>query len=529
LSSYVAKREKLDRLLRTQLKRSGEVEQHHEQLRQHFQEVGPVVMVNELKLTVKGRRIQLSDDQIKFLNDLWTRRVRFAILVAGRGAGKTLCLAILGLWFIVCHDEFDISSMGGSMAHSEKIQGYISEWERKNKFIRKSIMKNVLGSGGRHAHVTTTSYSQMLFMSCSVTSVMGPHTQILFIDEVCAGEEKGNIKAIKGSFGEVSTSSDITVVLTSTAHYLFGFFKEVLDHPEEHGFTVYCWSIAKHESGIEDPYQIYRFKTGWKPNVPWVTQRGIDFLRKNLTDDEWLVDALGGVGIGTGSVVHPEDLDVAICSKCEVCEPYKFPKCTLVTEEQFKQITERRLGIDYGDVAPNAFVVVGRNKEDVYVLYANELTAVRDYEVLDHVDKLVPQWNVEILYPDPENYSMNNMLEDRGHTIHKLYSQHGGQEKLKYVRNVKWHFENQKLHIPKAYDKLINSIQGLTYDEKGNIRKINDHSWDSLMHSLSGYYRDTQKYLLTTQRKFIESLWGDERDTETFSSDTKLPWENKEL
>jgi len=162
--------------------------------------------------------------------------------------------------------------------------------------------------------------------------------------------------------------------MTSTAHYIFGWFKEVMDNADEYGFKVYRWSIAKHESGVTNPHLIYKYKTGWKPNVPWVTQDAIDFLRKTSSDDEWLVEALGGVATLSGSVINPEDLTVSICSKCELedkpCEPYQFPDCKLITEKQFKSLTERKLGIDWGDIAPNAFTVVGRGDMRMFMCYS---------------------------------------------------------------------------------------------------------------------------------------------------------------
>lgn len=506
MSHVRSTQKELERQLKQHLKRKGKQERNYEQMRDHFRKVGPIVMVEELGLTVRGKPITLSEDQRKFLEDLWTGKVRYAIVVASRGAGKTLCLAIYGYWRVLCFDYYDISAMGGAQVQSDKIQSYITEWQRHSPFVRQSILKNVLGSGGRHATITMKNYTEMIFMATSETSVRGPHTQALFIDEVCSAEKKGRTKEVKASFGEVSTSENIQVIMTSTADYVLGFFKEVLDNPKAHGFTVYRWSSAKHKSGIKDPYAIYKFKDGWEPNIPWISQEALNFLRKNYTDEEWLVEVLGGVGLGTGSVINPKDLEVAICSKCEICKPYKFPECTLVTEEQFKRIGERKLGIDWGDVAPNAYTVLGRLKEHVYILFNDELIGLRDTEALDYAEKLVKEYNVEIVLADPAQYSMNNMLADRGLTIHKLYTYKGGQEKRVYVSNVKRHFEHRIIHVPKAYTKLINSIKQLTYDEKGKIRKVQDHSFDSLMHGLAEFYIDVQKSIWEQKGRFMD-LW----------------------
>ena len=827
--------DKYEKLLRKKARKDSTTADWDAQ-RKHFREIGPVGMVNELKLTVRGRLVELSEDQIGFLNDLAGLEIRFALVVAGRGSGKTLCLALYGLWRIICFDYFDISAMGGSAEQSDLIQSYISEWERTCPFVRQSLLRNVLGSGGRHAEVVSRNYTRMIFMACSATSTRGPHTQALFIDEVCvpsdtelitnndfvpivkcnevfthnqkirkveklyerkyegnilhiksyynnigikvtpnhpilvkrrgevykwknrvfpepvyrtlkrdsewvkagdlkkndllvfpvpqrevqamdisderlrliglwisegstgdhqiywsnkdetivkqiitdvqkefnilpsvttlkdgtkniyitnhefrkwlltncghgcrekhipkeflslpdkkidvligaimqgdgyeneeekslhvasrklvqqfwfiyasrrlfstisklktgyycwsfwkssgrryghiidecmivpiqdikqepyndlvwnlkvendnsytvpyislhncAAEERGNIKSIKAAFGEVSTSENIQVILTSTAQFVFGFFKEILDDPEGHGFKVYRWSIAKHESGITDPYIIYKYKSGWKPNLPWVKQDALDFLRKNMSDDEWLVEALGGIASFSGLVLNPEDIQSAICSKCPdmlgiPCAPYQYPQCTLISEEKLKRVTERREGIDWGEVEPNAFTIVGRDKEDVYVLFNDELTGVRDIEALGVSKRLGDRFGVEIYLPDPAQYPMYYALIDAGLTVHRLFSFKGGAEKEMYVANAKRHFERKIIHIPVAFSKLCSSVKQLTYDKNGKIRKINDHSWDSLMYALAEYITDTSElYELPT--RFVK-LWS---------------------
>jgi len=481
-----------------QKKRQAGKEVSLDQLRKHYREVGPIVFCEELKLTVRGRPVTLSDDQKRFLTDVWKGKVRLIAVVAGRGAGKTLVLAVYVAWKIFCFDGTDISAMGGSAEQSEKIQAYITEWERRNDFIRKSIRKNV------QRRIQAQSYNEVIFMSCSGQSVRGPHTNILIQDEVCAGEEAGEIKHIRAAEWEVSTSPDIQIIKTSTAQYVFGDFVDIIEDPEHYGYKVYRWSIAKHESGITDPYSIYKYKTGWSPNVPWIKQEAIDILRKNKSDYEWLVEALGGVARRSGAVVNPEDLKIAICKLCDVCVPYS-DSC-VVKPDILKKITERYLGIDWGRNAPHAFTVVGRLKNKVYILFNEELIGVRDEEALKTAEDLCKLWTIPIVLPDPAQYPFNNQLIERGLTVYQLFTQYGGQEKLRYASNTIRHFERYILFVPQKFEKLIRSVRGLSYDSKGKIRKKNDHSWDSLMYALSEYREDIQKDLWTQRGRFLD-LW----------------------
>jgi len=490
------------RRLKRKLARKGKQETWDKQ-RRKYQKLGPIRLIEDLQLTIKGKPIIFSEDQIEFLTDLATNKVRFAILLAGRGAGKTLCLAVYILWRIVCFDNWDITAMGGSSIQSEKIQWYIEEWMRTNDFIRKSIIKSTHAMG--KAKVQSKAYNEVMFHTCSETSVRGAHTKELMLDEVCSGERAGNVKSIKASFYDVSTSEDIHLIMTSTAHYLFGVFVDIWNNAEKFGFKRYRWSIAKHESGEIDPYKIYKFKSGWLPNCSWFSQNAIDHLRRNSSDEEWLVEALGGIATLSGSVFNPEDLELAVCDVCEECEPYKFPQCTLVKPEELKRITERRLGVDWGEVEPNAYTVVGRLKDNVFVLFNDELAGVRDKEAVDFAERTCKKWGVEIVLPDPAQYPLNYALSERGLTVHRLFSVKGGIDKLAYVSTAKRHFERCIIHIPKKYDKLISSLKQLSYDKKGRIRKINDHSSDSLFYALSEFMEDRQK-IYKIKRRFTQ-LW----------------------
>ena len=68
------------------------------QLRREYSEwcrkwrlAGPVRFAREILRTdpASGAPIQLSEDQIEFLEDLASGKVRLAIITAGRGSGKT--------------------------------------------------------------------------------------------------------------------------------------------------------------------------------------------------------------------------------------------------------------------------------------------------------------------------------------------------------------------------------------------------------------------------------------------------------
>lgn len=88
----------------------------------------------------------LSDDQRQFLGDLWTGKVSLAIVSAGRGAGKTLALAMWDTWCLCCTPDMDdISALGGSGKQSKLLQKYIKAWRMDVPYIKRCIPISLRG------------------------------------------------------------------------------------------------------------------------------------------------------------------------------------------------------------------------------------------------------------------------------------------------------------------------------------------------------------------------------------------------
>lgn len=454
-----------------------------------------------------GKQLVVSLDQEEFLEDLWLERVRLAIICAGRGAGKTFVLAIYVAWRIFCFENWHIAAMGGSAEQSEKIRAYLVGWIRSNKDLNKFKLKMT------EDEIKTYSNGSVTFHACSGTSVRGPHTHDILIDEQAEGERSGGEKTIRAAIWDVSTSPDLHIVKSSTAHWVHGDFLRTWNNWEKLGYKRYRWSIVKHVSGETDPYKIYADTNpkNWKSNVPWIPERNIPILRENKSNDEWLVEALGGISITSGLVFNPLDIDSCICSRCldngEECLPYKEGHCPIVqyylnlegmnpkdissqVREALQNVKERIEGIDWGKNAPCAYSVVGRFRGTVFVLFSIEKVGLNDGEKVGLGANLAKEWTCDIIRPDPREWAYNNVLAGLGFAVHELFSFEGGQEKNTYVFALKKYIERHKLIIPCAFEDLIRSLKQLSYNEKGAIRKTDDHSFDSLLYAVS-YYGET--------------------------------------
>lgn len=503
---------------------------------------GPVEFAHQiLKIDPEtGGPLTLSEEQKEFLLDVAKRGVRLAVIVAGRGAGKTFAIAVYVAWRIFTHEYWGLSCMGGSAEQSAKIHKYIAYWVTKCSELVEYCMKCTT------KEVKTFSNSYASFLSCSGTAARGPHTKELIIDEEAAGEKAGKTEHIKASLFQVSTSSDIHIIKSSTAQYVHGDFLNTLNNAERLGYKKYQWSIAKHISS-EDPKKHYQDHNpnNWSSNVPWIPDRNIRILRNGRSNDEWLVEALGGVSISSGLVFNPNDIEACICSRCLdaglACEPYKEGHCPIIqffmqlegvpvdqiprsTKETLQQVGLRDEGVDWGKVSPCAYTIFGKFRRIVFVLESKERVGQNDEEKINIAATMANKWNVEIIRPDPREWAYNNELSDRGFTVHELFSEEGGKDKDTYIFTAKRFIERHEVVIPCIFEDLIRSLKNLTWDESGKIRKDDDHSFDSFLYGISYYgeMADQTTFWKAMERK-VEDM--DEKRKEAIKKQRE---ENKE-
>lgn len=478
--------------------------------RREWKSKGPVKFAEDLlKIDPNtGGPLLLSDDQKQFLTDVGLLGVRLAIITAGRGSGKTFVLAIYIMWRIFTHENWGISTMGGSKEQSDKINAYMMGWIKQDDALYTYSLNMVSKD-----RIGTVSGGEVAFHSCSGTSVRGAHTHELIIDEQAAGEEAGGTRFIQAALWEVSTSPDIHIIKSSTAHYVHGDFLATWNNADKLNYKKYRWAIAKHISGELDPYKVYQDinPKNWVSNAPWIVDRNIEILRDGRSNDEWLVEALGGISITSGLAFNPADIDACICDRClndaGVCKPYEEGFCPIVqyilqlegvapteipvsTKLALRTFVKERIeGIDWGKVSPCVYTAVGRYRNQVFVLSAKEILGMTDDDKVLTGIKTATKWQCDIIRPDPREWSYNNEIAENGEfSVHQLFTGEGGDKaKNTYLFTLKKYIERHKILIPVAFEDLIRSLKNLAYDKTGKIRKVDDHSFDSLLYAVSYY------------------------------------------
>jgi len=486
-------------------KKNAAIKRNYEIWRKEWKRRGPIEFAtNVLKMDPEtGKPLILSDDQKTFLIDVCIKGVKLAIIAAGRGSGKSFVLAVYIAWRIFTHDYYQISCLGGSGEQSKKVFSYVNRWIRHSKDLQEFTSHCIK----LPPTIETFCDSGCIFTAVSETSTRGPHVRDVIIDEEAAGEAAGKTNEIRAALWQGSTSEDLRIIKSSTPHLAHGDFLETWNDAEKLGYKRYQWAIAKHISKKTDPYKIYMDTNvhHWFSNLPWSTDETIQMYRNQKSNDEWLCEGLGAFSISSGLVFKVEDLKSCTCDKCKECHPYEDGFCPLVqyymqlegvkpsqipsSSKRAKQyVGERVEGIDWGQgTAPDAYSGIGKLGKTVFVLDHKELYGQSDQEKIQTAVDMANTLGVEIIRPDPAQSAYNNTLMDKGFTVHELFSFEGGQEKETYIATCKRYIERHNLQIPKAYVTLLRSLRNLTYDKNGKVRKVDDHSFDSLIYAISYY------------------------------------------
>lgn len=499
--------------------------------REYYRKAGPVVFAKEQLACppdvpdhpTLGRPtyIILSQEQEAFLTDLFLGQ-KLSIVSAARGSGKTFVLAIFVCWIVACFDDVECTCMGGSQPQSEIIQRYIDYWRLKNTNLFYCIPKST-GGGKNPPRVTSRWGSTGIFYPCSPVSSRGPHVKIAIIDEVCAAEAKGQDgrKAVRSVWWQIVGKKDTQVILTSTAHFIFGTFYDYWSGKKKRGklqFKKYRWGIAKHKSGETDPYKIYQDDDpdNWEPSVWWVTPDDIEILRSMKTNEEWLCEGLGGIGTASGMMFQRDDINFIVCDRkeCKKCEPYTS-NCPLVDEYGLgvnaKKVTERVGAVDWGETHdPNAIGILGRKGKRVFVLYAEELMSSVVGEQIDWAKDILNEWKIDAVYPDPNRRTFAQLLENMGFTVYYIWQLAGktSHAKVELMVNVKRYMEKRLVIIPCCFEELINSLKGMTIGKDGKPIKHNDHSYDWFSYGLWEFkIDDSLSEFYKVRGRHIKDIW----------------------
>jgi hypothetical protein len=439
-----------------------------EEFREKIAEMGPVRFATEIL------GYKLSNDQIETLTELWSEKHNFVQILAPRGSGKTLVMAIYVCWLLITKNEYEIHVLGGSMGQSRKEQEYVDVFRRKHKEIQEILFKSINSFMGKGPRTETTYNSVAFYSSCSTKASKSPHPNLLIIDEMCEGEkEPQGAEAVEAAFGEI-TQINSRCIMLSTADYLNGKFYEFWVNRDKYPRVQrFQWSVVQHKLGNPINHYTDGNLENWsvKSDITWMDNTKLRELR-NMHDNNWfLVNILAGLSVGSGNVFQAKQL--------------KTIDFSLIPNLKFEEV---RMGVDLGFSVsrdPTAIIVLGIANGKAWIIFYEEVNMDSFPDLTEHLTEIAQEYKVERIFFDPSASSkpyisfMNSKDYDAPLVSDFMPTK---EERVANLINV---VERGKILFDEDCERLVNSLKALHYLRGSReIAKVNDHGFDALCYAL---------------------------------------------
>lgn len=487
--------------------------------------------------------IVLIPEMLEFIADLFFGRVQFAILWKSRGGGGSLAASIV-IWLRMVYWKQSWMDMGGSGEQAKVVYEYtVQFWKcvggMPDRFLRgdPTLSKTESVNG-----------ATLSCVACSDKAVRGKHKGGFCGDESCQKDEgSGQIfeAAMQGAFSE----KDPVIMLMSTFHWPFGFFKDYWDGAPDKGFKRYKWDVfdtmKQCHLGMETatkedtkalnycrtvcPLTSKREVRGEDGKVLDVIfeecngkardSRGFQEFKNVLANktlnaggDMWRIEFCCQRPKVRGNVVQPE----AIESACT-----KTPAVPVVVRREIRQRDgtmrvdvekpQLSVGLDWGLMGMAVAVLSGPCEGGGIAAF--EAKCFVDSESAHEIADVIKGWAKKydrhiVVYPDAEETYGNQQLELEGlevTPVHFSTWKHWGYDNL----NLWLDYRRLKLVETGDMERIVvPQLKGLHKSANtGKIVKKDDHGPDALMCSIVCY--DFLEMASSLVAKQIRNLAGD--------------------
>lgn len=358
--------------------------------------------------------------------------------------------------------------MGGSMVQAQVVYDYFTDYCDIDASIYDTVDR-----GERGVTMIETEAIEGHTFSCVTASpkqVRGKHPDVLISDETCETEDS----VVYAALPMVNDSKNPLVIMASTFHKIYGIFQETWDSAEERGYLRIQWDIfdvckpfaadywengvmrsgkkLRDVKGVEKLKKYAKGRTGdpegWIPieNIvqAWLEKPTLDWFE---------VEYLGSRPSSAGLVLKPEDIDRAMVDT-EVDTRYNYIKGATVV-----------LGIDWGFSSMTAVTeLMGHRDQVVAMLDCNTYHQVPSEDIIAEVVKRVKERGIRFIYADSagkfENVALQSALSKENiacSVIEVVFSK----EKEGMLGNLRAHFEQDKIKIPKKFKREDGWVQNL--------------------------------------------------------------------
>ena len=249
--------------------------------------------------------------QVEFFQEVQDLHSHNIVIVAGRGIGKTLALAVVALWYVLVmsiseNRPFKVVILAGSLDQAKICFTYVMDFVNNSAFLQKH-----LGKEPTQREIMFKDGSWIRPLPASEKSIRGHHPDLLIIDEAAEVDEDVIYSALP---------------MTAPSPYA----RQIFSSTPSEGFS---WIENKWEHQLEYPYPDWKF-FNWNAES-FLPKEQVELLKRMLPANEYCVEIQGLPYKREGKVFRLEDL-----KECQ--------EKPVTNEEPKEELGETYAGVDWG-------------------------------------------------------------------------------------------------------------------------------------------------------------------------------------
>jgi len=411
--------------------------------------------------------LQLPPKPFELFDDVFSGRIKRAVVAAGRGCGKSWTAAGIET-AMFAYKGYDWFNIGGSKTQAKKVydkmQDFINYDYRITKNIIKSIQSETKHKDGQFIAVAAASSTQIRSQHFGSKNRGGGLT----IDE----EDDADENIIKAALPTVNTAHPSVIIRMSTQQKRVSTFQFVYKNAGRLGYKSYHWDVFdvcdrctdKCKNCIKEFREKYCKGKAKSNKYGWITVAEIKQMwRESDENKEWFEVEFMGWEAKKGLFVYDKE---------------SIEKCVVPVTTYYAG-NPTFLGIDWGWVKDRCvFLVMQMQGKNRIILKTKALTRPSMQVVFHTVQELYNQYKFDVILPDSSHTFENNELAIKHWKVSPVVF---AKEKETGISNVNNGFERGLYRIPANESKLIDQLINYRYDKNGKPIKKDDHYCDALL------------------------------------------------
>jgi len=415
------------------------------------------------------------DKAEQFFNDIYSEKVKRAVIKTCRGGGKTMLAAGLGLAFFL-FKKWNVGIVAGSKEQGLRSIEYVQDITGEPEIVdyipdeTKTLVKGRWGNWIKASPASTK-------------AIRGLHARgrgmLLIMDEEAEMEEA----IVRSALKIVKDAKPAIIIRLSTFHKIMGTFADLVDNHKKYGYEMYEWDsfdvaekctdncdeclkkyygtradIKKLENDFVNTYCQKKAKLGcgWL-SIPEIRQAFIE------SPKEWFeVEDMGWRPSGEGSVLPIDKVKKAFDNDCIEIIPS----------------ADSWFGIDWGFKGMTAIASLQRDGKEVQLVDAEKFIEVNLPLIIEYLKGQSEILKTKKVYADSSHPFENSQLKSEGFDVEEVafgsYKETGAGW-LRYI------FERELFKAPRHLAEVLKQCINWRRDKNGKIVKKDDHYPDALL------------------------------------------------